>query len=685
MDALLAGLVALPLLGGAWIAVVARRASASIVRYTTLAVTGLVALCTVALLFLDGDTPRLAVEWLPGMGPMTLGLGLTGLYAALVTAWSAFLALCGTWSHETAFSPWSGTLTLVALAAANVAFVAQHFLLRYAALEIVALCVALAPLVELGNERGSRLARRVYLILRLGDAGLLAAILILMDAGGTLDIAAALEAGETLDASRLGWVVAGFGLAAWVKLAGWPFQVWSQAGGPLSLPSRSWLYATVVPNLGAYLLYRVTPLLVLAGPLQRVVLWVGAGGAALAMLIALTSLEAMRSPGGVGRADWPTWLGAAQGGMALFVAASGVKTAVWLSLLAVTPLRLLLFLAADRARRAGSAAQCAGPATQRKVAAGFFALGGGGLTAWSLLTTWWAREAGAPLDALLAAEVAVALTGMWTACAAWRLGSDTRNVLAFPSSVAQGTLEMTVPGTGASGTDAPEMAAGNIARLIGWGTMGALGVGVLAGVSALRPLLRHLSTVSHGTLPTLPTPLALLRYAATAPAMLMVTVLALATWRLRWRLLRRARSGLPVSAGQEEGLPDQGIDLEEGLAQAARILRAVVEVGIQEQIIAVIVRGVVKGARLAQRGVEQGLLEGSVHWIARTAVGGGRWAYRVVEQEGLEGFVRRVVGAALSLGRGMQRWHTGRLRRNLLWVAISLAAAVVSVAVWGWQ
>jgi hypothetical protein len=46
--------------------------------------------------------------------------------------------------------------------------------------------------------------------------------------------------------------------------------------------------------------------------------------------------------------------------------------------------------------------------------------------------------------------------------------------------------------------------------------------------------------------------------------------------------------------------------------------------------------------------------------------------------------VRRVVGAALSLGRGMQRWHTGRLRRNLLWVAIGLAAAVVSVVVYGW-
>ena len=39
-----------------------------------------------------------------------------------------------------------GALTLLSVAAAQVAFLAEHFLARYVALEIVALCVALAPL-----------------------------------------------------------------------------------------------------------------------------------------------------------------------------------------------------------------------------------------------------------------------------------------------------------------------------------------------------------------------------------------------------------------------------------------------------------------------------------------------------------------------------------------------------------
>jgi hypothetical protein len=49
----------------------------------------------------------------------------------------------------------------------------------------------------------------------------------------------------------------------------------------------------------------------------------------------------------------------------------------------------------------------------------------------------------------------------------------------------------------------------------------------------------------------------------------------------------------------------------------------------------------------------------------------------------LEGILRRAVSAALALGRRMQRWHTGRLRRNLLWVPVALALAIVALGVYG--
>jgi len=642
MNGLVVGVVGLPLLAGALVVVASRRAHPSTAHRVALTATGVTALCALALLPHAGDGPAIAVEWLPGAGPMGVTAGATGLYAVLVTTWGGFLVLLGTTSRSAEYPPLSGAVTLLALAATNVAFLTEHFLARYIALEVVALCIALALLVEVRNSAGIRLARSSYLLLRLGDAGLLTAILLLREVSGTLSIGPALElalsfiegAGGALDATRLGWVVAGFVLAGWVKLGGWPFHLWSQPGRRLSLASQAWLYATVVPNLGAYLLYRVTPLLALTSPLQTMALWLGAGGAALAALMALTQAD---------RRAALVYLGAAQGGLALFVAASGVKPAVWLGLLALTPLRLLLFLAADAAQNSASP-------TRRGVAAGFFALGGLALVAFGLLTTWWAREAGAPLDALLVADAAVVLTGVWAVRTA-------RRTLSLPK------------GRPLSGVvRAPAV------HWTQWMTVGLLGGGVLAGGLAFGPLARHLAAASRMALPVMPTLPALLRYAATTPALLVVMALVLAVWRLQ----RRSRWEPLVPAQPTEEV----FDLEEGLARAAQVLHAVIEVGIAEQIVALLVRAVVDGARVTHRVVEHKGLEGLLRRSVQVVVDGARVTHRVVEQDSLEGLLRLVVRAVLVLSRGLQRWHTGRLRRNLLWVAVSLALAVLALVLY---
>ena len=69
---------------------------------------------------------------------------------------------------------------------------------------------------------------------------------------------------------------------------------------------------------------------------------------------------------------------------------------------------------------------------------------------------------------------------------------------------------------------------------------------------------------------------------------------------------------------------------------------------------------------------------------ARAVVDGALIIHRVVEQEGLEGILRRGVGAVMALSRALQRGHTGRLRRNLLWVPIALALAVLALVAYGW-
>ena len=642
------GLVGLPLVAGALVAVGSRGARPASVHYLTLAATGLTGLCALALLPHVADGPALVVDWLPRTGPMGLTIGATGLYAVLVTTWGAFLALLPSpfvprvgedgGGDSAEHRPLSQAVMLLALAATNVAFLADHFLLRYAALEVVALCVALSPLIEIGRPVGIRLASTSYLLLRLGDAGLLAAILMHGHASGTLSIGPALKLalgsveglGGVLEGGRLWLTVAGFMLAVWVKLGGWPVHFWSQAGRRLGLASQAWLYATVAPNLGIYLLYRVTPLLTMAGPLRTAALWLGVGGAVVSALIALTQADVRAAM---------VYVGAAQGGLALFVAASGVKPAVWLGLLALTPLRLLIFLTADAARNSSLL-------SRRRMAACLFGLAGLALVAFGLLTTWWARDAGAPLDALLVAEVAVALTAVW-------LAGMTRRFFAPPCGIASGS----------------------VVHWAQWMAVGLLGAVVLAGGLAWGPLTRHLAAASHMTFPAMPTLVALLRYAAAAPALWVIVVLVVAVRRLR------RRSGVDQLVSVEPA--DEVYDLEEALARTAQVLHAVVEVGIAERLIALLVRIVVEGARVTHRVVEHRGLEGVLRGSVRIVVDGARSAHRVVEHRGLEHLLRSSVRAAFALARRLQRWHTGRLQRSLLWVAVTLALAMLFLVLHG--
>lgn len=631
------GLVALPLLASALVGVALRGSRSLSVRHLTLAATGLTVLCALALLPRVADGPALVVDWLPGTGSMGLTTSATALYAVLVTAGGAFLVLFGTASQSAEHPPLSQAVMLLALAGTNVAFLADHFLARYVALEVVALCVALVPLVEVRRPVGIRLASTSYLLLRLGDAGLLAAILILWSASGTLSIDPALkvavgsvEGSGVLAGGHLWLAVAGFMLAVWVKLGGWPFHLWSQIGRGLGSASQAWLYATVAPNLGIYLLYRVTPLLTVAGPLRTAALWLGVGGAVVAALIALTQTDVRAAM---------VYVGAAQGGLALFVAASGVKPVVWLGLLALTPLRLLIFLAADAARNSGLP-------SWRRLAACLFGLAGLALVTFSLLTTWWAREAGAPLDVLLIAEVSVVLTGAW---------------------VARVTRRLFHPLSG--------IARGLVVHWTQWVSVGVLGVGVLAGGLAWGPLTRHLAAVSHMTFPAIPTLLTLLRYAAAAPGLLVILVLVLAVWRLR------RRSGLDHLVSVEPA--EEVYDLEEGLARTAQVLHAVVEVGIAERLITLLVRIVVEGARVTHRVVERRGLEGLLSGSVRAVMDGARGTHRVLEHRGLQDLLRRTVRTVLALARSLQRRHTGRLQGNLMWVAVSLTLAVVLLILHG--
>ena len=190
---------------------------------------------------------------------------------------------------------------------------------------------------------------------------------------------------------------------------------------------------------------------------------------------------------------------------------------------------------------------------------------------------------------------------------------------------------------------------------------------------------------------------------------LFITSLGLAialAFSLHW-LQGRSRPSRLASTEAIEEAPDSG----PGLVRRARALRFVVEKRILEQMSGLVTHAVVGGARLIHGAVEQNGLESILRRIVQIVVGGSRLIHHAVERRGLEGLLQHtvqivVVGArlmhgsveqdgfedlprlaqkvVLAVSRRLQRWHPGRLRRNLLWVAASLALVILALMLHGW-
>ena len=330
---LMTGLLAMPLIGGLLLLIADRRGARRWGYRAAVASLGVVTICATGLVFAgDGDV-RMG-SWVPGAGAMSLHAGGVGGYAVVVVSAAALAALVRQRGDE----PASAAVAMVALAGACVALLSGHFLLRYVALEVVALCVAAVPLVERGGYEGGRRARFAYVLLRIGDAGLLTAILVLMDVSGTLDIGEALHMAEYMSDGQLAWVVAGMALAVWVKAGVWPLGIWKQAGHDLAPFTGIWLYDLLVPSLGLYLLYRVTPTIVLTGMLR----WLLLGAAALSTVVGGLRLARRWR-------DVPTlWVGSVLGGLALCCATLGHGACVAALLLGGSVIQITLGLWADQ-------------------------------------------------------------------------------------------------------------------------------------------------------------------------------------------------------------------------------------------------------------------------------------------------------------------------------------------------
>ena len=347
--ALIMGVLGLPVVVAVWLTLKEHGPPGGI-RWTISLTAGVTALCALGLLSFVGQSPPFSLTWLPTAGPMHLHLATTSLYAMAATAAAAAVVylMVGVADSGPGTSA-TGALALIALAAGNLAFLSGHFLLRYVALEVVGLCIAAAPLLEQGGRERFIHAGWVYLLLRFGDAGLLTAILLLGAESGTFEIGAALDAVATLPTHIQIWITLGFFLAVAVKIGLGPFYAWIDSGRRLARSTYIWLYATLMPNLGLYLLYRVAALPATVRPLHSTLLILGVGAGMLTLFI----LTQRPSP-----ARLPTRSASLLATLLWCAALLGDSKLAWWGLLGLTLIRLPFYLGLPRREKpAGEAAK----------------------------------------------------------------------------------------------------------------------------------------------------------------------------------------------------------------------------------------------------------------------------------------------------------------------------------------
>ena len=213
--------------------------------------------------FSSAPPPRFCLSWLVSAGDMCISFDKSSLTLIAFICLFPLLIHLNPHLKTAQYSTKASGLMLIAFASMQIALLSEHFLLRYAALEITGLTiVAVALLLTNPSEKRWDHTKRVFLNLRVGDITLLVAILMMFARSNSFNIAQNFKDSLALE-SGLRWILTVCLLVAvWVKMAIWPLDQWQVANA--SLPQggiKEWFTDICMPTLGAYLLYRSAPLL----------------------------------------------------------------------------------------------------------------------------------------------------------------------------------------------------------------------------------------------------------------------------------------------------------------------------------------------------------------------------------------------------------------------------------------
>ena len=216
--------------------------------------------------------------------PITLSVSKTGISLHIALVLTLVILFWLALKSDKPTTLYRFFLVQISLSAGFLAFMSGQFMIRYIALDIVGLIAALLVLNAFREPQGLKKFIIVFQILRLGDLFLLVSILLTNTFAGTYDIPKLIAAAVALPPVSRTWVFLGFILAVMIKLAIWPFGIWLRHARESARRADFWTAGFLMPGLGLYLLYRITPIIHADSGFQSVLLIFSVGSFFLAYL-----------------------------------------------------------------------------------------------------------------------------------------------------------------------------------------------------------------------------------------------------------------------------------------------------------------------------------------------------------------------------------------------------------------
>jgi NADH-quinone oxidoreductase subunit L len=303
-EALLWAIIACPLAAWAIIALYVRKQPKFAGYLAILAIGASCVLSYVALLAaidVDGAKVVFTHEWFTA-GPLTVDLGvrldgLTAVMLVVVTSVSLLVQIYsqGYMADDPGYGRYYAHMCLFTTSMLGLVLAPNLFMI-FIFWELVGLCSYLLIGFWFHKPSAAAAAKKAFIVTRIGDLGLLAALLLIWTRAGTFDVTAIQEWAHGGHAE--GWVITLFALGIFAGAAGksaqFPLHVWLPDAMEGPTPVSALIHAATMVAAGVYLVARFFPVFEASHDASQTVAWIGGITALMAATIAMVQTDVKR-------------------------------------------------------------------------------------------------------------------------------------------------------------------------------------------------------------------------------------------------------------------------------------------------------------------------------------------------------------------------------------------------------